>query len=270
MVYLNIQSCDKNLVISYNDEVIVNADKAKVVELLSDPVLVSGMLGHIALLERAEGENSYSVSLVLTYQNRVIAVPGKMEGPSFHLSNISYNGVSNDGRVKWEIAFDVRERSKGTTTVRAFASFDVKASFFSRFSSLPKAIAVMPEHLVKSHVKPYLSSFGGTSEERIELKPSFSKDGKLSEVLNRAMQVAKSAQLAVIVIEAGLMRGKIVVKGQKVGRIKAFIGVRGVEVNSLEELLSLLPNKGRVEVYTLDEGSIIDLVTDSILVPEPV
>ena len=251
--------------ISHNAEVTVNASRGRVLQLLSDPVTLTALLGHFSNFHKV-GEGVYDVNLTVPVGERAVSLRGVMKGPDYYFSRVGYTGSSLDERVKWSFAFEVRERNELSTVVRVFASFDVRAGLLGRFSGLVKAIASMPQHIVEDHVKPYLLRFSPLPSAPINVQPVvlFAEEGELNPLFGKALNVARTVGTAVMLIDTGRTIGVIVFKDSKAEKVRVIRGFREEEVDDVNALLSILSEgRAKVAVYTFDVNEIIEEVIDS-------
>ena len=248
--------------ISYNSEITVNASRGRVLQLLGDPVMLVAVLGHFSDVHKLE-ENVYDVTLTVPVGERTASLRGVMKGPEYYFSKVGYSGSSEDERVKWSFAFEVKERNQLSSVVRVFASFDVRAGFFGRFSGLVKALASMPQHIVDGHVKPYFLKFSPLPSTPVNVQPMvlFAEEGELNPLFGKALNVARTAGTAVMLIDTGRIMGVIVFKDSKADKVKVVRGLLEEEVNDINALLSVFSeSKAKVSVYAFDLNEIIDEV----------
>ena len=252
--------------ISYNSEITVNASRGRVLQLLGDPVMLAAMLGHFSNVHKLE-ENVYDVTLTVPVGERTVSLRGVMRGPEYYFSRVGYSGSSANERVKWSFAFEIRERNELSSVVRVFASFDVRAGFFGKFSGLVKALASMPQHIVDEHVKPYLLRFSPILPSTpINVQPIvlFAEEGELNPLFGKALNVARTAGTAVMLVDTGKTLGVIVFKDSKAEKVRVIRGFREEEVNDINALLFMLSEgRAKVAVYTFDVNEIIEEVIDS-------
>lgn len=265
--YFNSTDQYLSIVISYNSEVTVNASRGRLFQLLTDPVMLSAMLGHFAAVHRLDG-NTFDTVLEVTYGERTISIPGTLTGPELHLSRVGYVGHSRDQRVKWELAFEVKDKSDIVSVVRAFVSVDVRSGLFGRFSGVAKALATLPEHMIEGHLKPYLLKYFATPLVVTGVEPIilFAEEGDLSTVFGKALGLAKDNELAVMMITAGRATGVVVFKNAKAEKVKIVRGLEETEVNDIDALLQMFTERrGKITVYTLDVNEVIEEVIDRTL-----
>ena len=255
--------------ISHKAEVTVNASRGKVLQLLTDPVILAGVLGHFSNIHAIDS-TSFDVTLTVPVGKRAVSLRGVMKGPDYYISRVGYSGSSLDERVKWSFAFELRERDELTTVVRIHASFDVRAGLFAKFSGLTKAIASMPQHIVENHVKPYLLRFSPLPSAPVDVQPVvlFAEEGELNTLFGKALNVARTAGTAVMTVDTGRITGVIVFKDSKAEKVRVIRGFREEEVNNVDALLSILSEgRAKVAVYTLDVDEVIERAIDSVARP---
>ena len=253
--------------ISYKAEMTVNASRGRVLRLLIDPATLPTMLGHFSDMHMLDG-TTYDVTMTVPVGERTVSLRGVLRGPDYHMSGVGYSGSSLDERVKWNFAFELREKDELTTVVRMHVSFDVRAGFFGRFSGLVKALASMPQHIVENHVKPYLLRFSSLPSAPIDVQPIvlFAEEGDLNSLFGKALNVAMTAGTAVMTVNTGRTLSVIVFKDSKAEKVRIIRGFREEEVNDIDELLSVLSEgRGKVVVYTFDLNEIIEKAIDSVV-----
>ena len=251
--------------ISYNAEITISASRGRVLQLLSDPVTLTALLGHFNNVHKLEN-NVYDVTLTVPVGDRTVSLRGVMRGPDYYFSRVGYSGSSLDERVKWSFAFEIKERNELSTVVRTFVSFDVRAGLFSRFSKIVKALANMPQHIVEEHVKPYLLRFSPMPSAPINVQPIvlYAEEGELNPLFGKALSVARTVGTAVMLIDTGRTIGVIVFKDSKAEKVRVIRGFREEEVNDVNALLAMLSEgRGKVAVYTFDVNEIIEEIIDS-------
>ena len=250
--------------ISYNAEITVNASRGRVLQLLGDPVMLAAVLGHFNNVHKL-GENVYDITLTVPVGERMVSLRGVMKGPDYYFTRVGYTGSTEDEKVKWSFAFEIKERNELSSVLRVFASFDVRAGFFGRFSGLVKALASMPQHIVEEHVKPYFLKFSPLPSAPVNVHPVvlFAEEGELNSLFGKALNVARTAGTSVMLIDTGRTMGVIVFKDSKAEKVKVIRGLLEEEVNDVNALLSILSeSKAKVAVYTFDLNEIIDEVVN--------
>ena len=253
--------------ITYKAEITINATRGRVLQLLTDPALLSTLLGHFGNFHRKDSY-TYDVVLTMPVEKKVVFVQGVIRGPDYSFSRVGYSGSSTDERVRWSFAFELKEKDELTTILRTYISFDVRAGLLGRFSKLTKVIADMPKHIVEEHMKPYLMRFNPQPSAPINIQPVllFTEEGESNSVIGKALNAARAAGTAVMTVDTGRIMGVIVFRNSKATKMKIFRGIFEDDVDNIDALLSMFTEtRVRVSVFTLDVDDVIERVIDTVI-----
>lgn len=250
--------------ISYNIEVTVNTSRGRLLQLLGDPVMLAALLGHFSNVHKLE-MGVYEATLTVSVGERIVPFRGVLRGPEYHSLKVGYSGSSSDGKVKWSFTFEINKKNELSSVVRASVAFDVKTDLFGRFSGVIKALTLMPQHIAEEHVKPYLLNYSPLPSAPVNVHPItlFAEEGELNPLFGKALNVAKAAGTAVMLVDTGKTQGVIVFKDSKAEEVRVIRGYREEEVDDINALLSILSEgKAKVAVYTYDMNEIIEEIVD--------
>ena len=177
---------------AYTYEVKVQRPRERVVDLLSDPFLLSGVFGHVSILQAFDQKRHEFVSpdslsspatrfkviyVFGTPDTKVYTSLGEMTGPKLSVSWVTYKGFSYDNKVKWTLNFDVKPVKPSITQVRIIVSAYYDTSFLDRLTGRRHFDLV--EHIVKAHIIPYLRWYFKTESQSLDLESvlKFSEEG---------------------------------------------------------------------------------------------
>ena len=252
---------------SYTYEVEVQTPRERVIDLLSDPFLLSGVFGHVSILQTFDQNRQEFVSpeslssptsrfkviyVFGTPDTKVYTSLGEMVGPEFSVSGVSYKGFSFDNKVKWTLNFEVKSLKPSVTQVRILLSADYDTSFLDRLTGRKQFN--LAEHIVKAHVVPYLRWYFKAESVSLDIKPvlKFSEEGVLGDLLPKVVRSIRDIEYGVVVIEGVEARGRMYVKGGKV--VEGEVLVNGERLSGPEAVVQLLQvqSRAKVSVYTVD------------------
>ena len=253
--------------LSYTYEVEVPTPKERVIDLLSDPFLLSGIFGHVSILQAFDHNRQEFVSpdslsspatrfkvlyVFGTPDTKVYTSMGEMAGPELSVSGVTYKGFSYDNKVKWTLNFEVKSVKPSVTHVRVAVSTDYDTSFLDRLTG--KKQFNLAEHIVKAHVVPYLRWYFRAESLSLDIKPvlKFSEEGILGDLLPKVVRSIRDIEYGVVVIEGFEARGRMYVKGGRV--VEGEVVVNGERLSGPEAIVQLLhvQSGAKVSVYTVD------------------
>lgn len=257
--------------ISHKAEVVVNVQRAKLLQILTDPVYAIAMFGHFSNLHPRDS-TSYDVMFTMSVKGKKVVMEGIMRSPEYYISRVGYNGSTVDNRVRWSFVFELREKENNSTVVRMHSSIDVRSNFFLKLSGLSNALADMPRHITEEHVKPYLlrlsESYSPQLSIEVQPKVVFSEEGELTPLFGKALSLAKGMGSALVLIDAGKTSGAVVFKDSRVERVSLLRGFIEEQVSDVNALVSLLSEgKGKVTVYSFDVEELVEKAIYSLLKP---
>jgi hypothetical protein len=153
----------------YSQDVTIKAPKDRLISLIADPFLVSGIFGHVNILRVYDQKQGKYVgfSSLSSFSNRFLVVyifgtpdtkmnlfEGEMEGPIFEANGIVYRGWTKDQKFTWEIRFEAKAVKPTETLVRIFVTADYKVSGLDKL--LGRTPFALAQHIVEEHIIPYV------------------------------------------------------------------------------------------------------------------
>ena len=153
----------------FSRDVTIKAPKDRLVGLMTDPFLISGVFGHVNILRVYDQKQGIYVgfSSLSSFSNRFLVVyifgtpdtkmnlfEGEMEGPMFEAGSVVYRGWTKDQKFTWEIRFEAKAVKPTETLVRIFVTADYKVSGLDRL--LGRTPFALAQHIVEEHMIPYV------------------------------------------------------------------------------------------------------------------
>jgi hypothetical protein len=217
----------------YSQEVTIEAPKARIVNLITDPFLISGVFGHVNILrvyDQAQGKY-VNLSSLLSLSNRflvayVFGTPdtgmnlfeGEMEGPIFGARSVVYRGWTKDQKFTWKIRFEVKAIKPVGTLVGISATADYRVSGLDKL--LGRTPFALTQHIVEDHIIPYfkyyLKTESGIGLEGITPTKLLDEQGLFSQILPKITKVSGDVGCGVAVIKGENVSGKIWIKNGKI------------------------------------------------------
>jgi len=256
----------------YTHEITIQAPKDRLVSLMVDPFLMSGLFGHVSILrvyDQKQGKymelsslSSFSNRFLVVYifgtpNTKINVFEGEMEGPILETSSVVYRGWTNDQKFTWGVRFEATAIKPTETLVRIFVNADYIVSGLDRL--LGRTPFALAQHIVEDHMIPYVKYYLKT-ESKIELEgitPTklLDEEGLFSQILPKIKNVSRDVEYGVAVIKGENVSGKMRIKNGK---------IVGIEVNhegqtlqgqdATLELVSLLtPVRVTLYAVNLDE-----------------
>lgn len=190
----------------YIDEVTVPIGKTLINAVLSEPYIVSGVLGHITLLkvydkvrkdyfppsEVKEADNKFLSALVLQDEKgKIVVYQGEFVGPNVLPNHIDYYFKTDDGKIEIRLNFQLQERTNGT-------KINIGCEFIQRkgfFDFLTKNYGKFDEHLVKAHIIPFLNS---SLTKFTVMRKIYDGTVELNEAVMKLRDLPKTSGLVII------------------------------------------------------------------------
>ena len=269
-------------------EVVIDAPKSVLIMMASNPVFISGLLGHISILraydpkkndyvppeELTTAPTKFKVAYIFgTPESKVSVQLGEMEGPITYVDTITYKGFTYDNKMKWEMTFTFKELSPGKTRVNIVSRTEEEKGFFSRF--LGRNQFSLADHAIKAHIIPFIQLYMSqlmqfkmsVAQGSVEYRVLAEEEGVVSEILAKLMRVAKesNAEHAMIAIQGEGFKGKVVLKGGKPVESWFSFGNNSIKTGN-EAIVEALSStaKGKGWLYTVDVNSLVDSVFEQI------
>jgi len=257
----------------YSQDVTIQAPKARIVSLMTDPFLISGIFGHVNILrvyDQKQGKyvnfsslSSFSDRFLVVYifgtpDTKMNLFEGEMEGPIFGADGIVYRGWTKDQKFTWEIRFEAKANKPMETLVRIFVTADYRVSGLDRL--LGRTPFALAQHIVEEHIIPYVKYYlkteSGIGLEGITPTKLLDEQGLFNQILPKITKVSGDMEYGVAVIKGENVSGKMWIKNGKIA---------GIEVNhkgqtlqgqdAMFELVSLLtPVRVTLYAVNLDEA----------------
>lgn len=268
-------------------EVVLDVPKLVIHNMISNPALIVGLLGHISILQAYDSRQNKFVSpqdltsqptkfrvayIFGTPDDKVTVELGEMEGPTSLLDSIEYKGFTYDGRMKWTISFALREY-QGKTKVDIIAESEEERGFFSKF--LGKNQFSLADHAIKSHIIPFirlymnqiLSQRVQLDRKSIEYKLVAEEEGIISDLMTKFMRLQRENNLsyAMIVIKGDNFRGRIILKNGKPVS-SWFRCPDGNTKSGNDAIVEAMTTSvaGKAWLYTIDIDTVVDDVFEQI------
>ena len=273
---------------SSSQEITVDAPKSALIALVTDPWFVSGMIGHITMLEAYDPQKNkfvtfdemtgiptrFKVAYIFgTPEGKMTMHLGEMAGPVTYADIVTYRGFTYDNKMKWELSFGLKEVSPERTKVEVVTKTEEEKGFFGRL--LERSHLNLAEHMIKAHIIPFiqvyidrLSQFKSIANlGSVEYRKLAEEQGTVNEVIAKLMALAKESNVehAMIVLEGEDFKGKVVLKGGK--PVDSWFRFADGSIKTgndaiLEALASTAKGKGLL--YTVDVEALVNRVFDQI------
>ncbi|AWR97418.1 hypothetical protein DFR86_07555 [Acidianus sulfidivorans JP7] len=244
----------------YSNDLIIEADKSDLINILTDAYLVAGITGHLALLKVYDSEiknfappgiakkpvNEFLASLIIQDEKgNVKSLLGRWRGPEIFPNSISYEGISNDNKVSLKIMFNLTNLSSGIK-VSIHSEFNIKLGFFERMFARYGNFA---SHIVKCHLIPYFSNVRSRIKQGISLTKLDSKEVDIEDAIRVLRSLPKITGIILIKNQAFSFKGYI-----NNGQLSNMIySDKEKSYKDSEALGKLITEKGNVklEIYEL-------------------
>jgi len=256
----------------YSQDVTIQAPKDRLLSLMTDPFLISGVFGHVNLLRVYDQKQGKYVgfSSLSSFSNRFLVVyvfgtpdtkmnlfEGEMEGPIFEAGSVVYRGWTKDQKFTWEIRFEAKAVKPMETLVRIFVTADYKVSGLDKL--LGRTPFALAQHIVEEHIIPYVKYYlkaeSGIELEGITPTKLLDEQGLFSGILPKITKVSGDVEYGVAVIKGENVSGKMWIENGKIA---------GIEVNhngqtlqgqdaTLELVTLLTPVRVTLYAVNLDE-----------------
>ena len=267
---------------TYKYEVTVSAARERVMQVLSDPFTFAGITGHMeaiqvfdsAVQDFVEPGNAKSptakyrvVYIFELRDNRVSTAVGQMEGPNFTPEGLSYNGSTDDGKLKWSLNVEVKGVTELESRVTFSGNVECEESFLERLVSKQKGCAEFLNKIVKSHIIPYLTTFlKPIPISSLQISPAlvFSETGVLADVVPKAFRAVQDAQYGIIVIVGEDAKGKILVSYGNVIEMNVTIKLETItDISAIVKLLNCR-SMAKVFAYSVNVDAQVKEVLDQV------
>jgi hypothetical protein len=216
----------------YSHEVTIQAPKDRVVSLLTDPFLLSGVFGHVNILrvyDKKQGKyvdlsslSSFSDRFLVVYvfgtpDTKMNLFEGEMEGPIFEAGSIVYRGWTKDQKFTWGVRFEAKAIKPMETLVRIFVNADYYVSGLDRL--LGRTPFALAQHIVEEHIIPYVKYYfkteSGIGLEGITPTKLLDEQGLFSQIIPKITKMSGDVEYGVAVIKGENVSGKMWIKNGK-------------------------------------------------------
>jgi len=274
----------------YRGDTVINAPVQFVRRFVMDPLIISGISGHISILgfkDKAKNEflfgdrirelsapaNEFKALFILLKRGSNFKyADGVFKGPEVTMDGIKYSGYSDDGKLEFEISFI--PKSLGENLTRMYFATNVKYndSFMDRL--LGRSAVNFARHIVEDHfityTKVYFSSFADllssmgqrdmSSPSSVSLSPISEFTGDAGSLLAKMNEVMSQLNLGVIKMSFDKLNCSIVVenKTMKKAMCKSDKEIRtGLEAISMI-ITTATKGQGKMQVYTINVEDLIE------------
>lgn len=248
----------------YRNEIIVNASRPITLGLLTNPFLIAGITGHLAIIgvkDKQKGdyvkpeflsspERDFKVAYVFGGDENHYVSLGYLRGPEVTPGEVKYEGATFDGKFEVDVSFFLTPIGDSKTRIVISVNAKYKTSILSKlFGRSEQDLAT---HIVESHFIPFFKFFFKPSEEfeirKIEI---ISEEGDGHKLLGKFKEVLPKLEVGVAKIYGNDTECSIVVFNRDIKRMTCRADD---DVKSGHEALSLLLlNNGelKMRVYQL-------------------
>jgi len=256
----------------YSQDVTIKAPKDRLVSLMTDPFLMSGIFGHVSILrvyDQKQGKyvelsslSSFSDRFLVVYvfgtpDTKMNLFEGEMEGPIFEAGSVVYRGWTKDQKFTWGVRFEAKAIKPMETLVRIFVTADYIVSGLDRL--LGRTPFVLAQHIAEDHIIPYVKYYlkaeSGIGLEGITPTKLLDEQGLFSQILPKIKNMSGDVEYGVAVIKGENVSGKMWIKNGKIVGIE--VNHKGQTLQGQDatlELVSLLtPVRVTLYAVNLDE-----------------
>lgn len=250
---------------AYNYNLTLHLSKEKVLEVLSDPFLFSGISGHVEIvkvfdstvqdfIEPAKAKSPASKFKVIYVfelkDDRALTTVGEMSGPIFTPNGVSYSGFTEDGKLTWSLNIEVKGITETETQVKFTTTVECEESFINRFFSKQRDCGELLERMVRGHIIPYLVSFlRPTHSAKLQITPTliYSEVGTLSEIMPKVFRAIQDVHYGIVIILGENVKGNILVENGNIVRMNVIMGLE--VITDVSEVLRLMNSRSGAKVY---------------------
>ena len=239
----------------YSHDVTIQTSKDRVVSLLTDPFLLTGVLGHINILQvydQKEGKyvkpsslSGFSNKFLVIYifgtpDTKMNFFEGEMEGPVYSSEGVIYRGWTKDQKFSWEMKLQTKAIKPMETLVRIIMTADYKVSGLDKI--LGRSPFALAQHMVEDHIIPYLKYYLKTPSdigiEGITPTKLLEEQGTFSQILPKITKASVDVEYGIAVIKGEDVNGKILIKNGKI--VKINVNYKGQIIQGQDAILELV------------------------------
>lgn len=252
----------------YSQDITIQTTKDRILSLLADPFLLTGVFGHINILQvydQKEGKyvkpsslSGFSNKFLVLYifgtpDTKLNFFEGEMEGPVYTSEGIVYRGWTNDQKFTWEMKFQTKAVKPMETLVRIILTADYKVSGLDKI--LGRTPFALAQHIVQDHIIPYVKYFlktpSGIGIDDITPTKILEEQGTFSQTLPKVTKASEDVEYGIAIIKGEGVNGRIIIKNGKITKIN--VNYKGQIIqgqDAILELVSLL-TPVRVTLYAV-------------------
>jgi hypothetical protein len=239
----------------YSHDVTIQTSKDRVVSLLTDPFLLTGVFGHINILQvydKKEGKYVTPSSLS-GFSNKFLAIyifgtpdtkmnffEGEMEGPVYSSEGVIYRGWTKDQKFTWEMKLQTKAIKPMETLVRIIMTADYKVSGLDKI--LGRTPFALAQHIVEDHILPYIKYYLKTQNdigiEGITPTKLLEEQGTFSQILPKITKASVDVEYGIVVIKGEDVNGRILIKNGRIAKIN--VNYKGQIIQGQDAILELI------------------------------
>ena len=239
----------------YSHDVTIQTSKDRVVSLLTDPFLLTGVFGHINILQVYDPKERKYVTpsslsgisnkfLVLyifgTPDTKMNFIEGEMEGPVYSSEGVIYRGWTKDQKFTWEMKLQIKAIKPMETLVRIIMTADYKVSGLDKI--LGRTPFALAQHIVEDHIIPYIKYYLKTQNdigiEGITPTKLLEEQGTFSQILPKITKASVDVEYGIVVIKGEDVNGRILIKNGRIAKIN--VNYKGQIIQGQDAILELI------------------------------
>jgi len=259
----------------YSHDVTIQTSKDRVVSLLTDPFLLTGVFGHINILQVYDQKERKYVkpSSLSGFSNKFLVIyifgtpdtkmnffEGKMEGIVYTSEGVIYRGWTKDQKFTWEMKLQTKAIKPMETLVRIIITADYKVSGLDKI--LGRSPFALAQHMVEDHIIPYIKYYLRTqSEIGIEdITPTklLEEQGTFSQILPKITKASEDVEYGMVVLKGEDVNGRIIIKNGKIAKIN--VNSNGQTIQGQDAILEL------VSLSTTVRATLYGVYIDEVLI----
>lgn len=239
----------------YSHDVTIQTSKDRVVSLITDPFLLTGVLGHVNILQIYDQKERKYVkpSSLSGFSNKFLVIyifgtpdtkmnffEGEMEGPVYSSEGVIYRGWTKDQKFTWEMKLLIKAIKPMETLVRIFMTADYKVSGLDKI--LGRSPFALAQHMVEDHIMPYLKYYLKTPSdigiEGITPTKLLEEQGTFSQILPKITKASADVEYGIVVIKGEDVNGRILIKNGRI--VKINVNYKGRIIQGQDAILELV------------------------------
>jgi hypothetical protein len=239
----------------YSHDVTIQTSKDRVVSLLTDPFLLTGVFGHINILQVYDQKERKYVkpSLLSGFSNKFLVIyifgtpdtkmnffEGEMEGPVYSSEGVIYRGWTKDQKFTWEMKLQTKAIKPMETLVRIIMTADYKVSGLDKI--LGRTPFALAQHIVEDHILPYIKYYLKTQNdigiEGITPTKLLEEQDTFSQILPKITKASVDVEYGIVVIKGEDVNGRILIKNGRIAKIN--VNYKGQIIQGQDAILELI------------------------------